>query len=168
MLERGPIPPDRRVATAFVIFLDPDEGAPCTLIFGDRGRLKPQPSVSVSTEARTPGQLHHETDISVISDISSSRHTSSFALKCASNMHRKRAYSRANRRLFPWKDPNLLYYVPELPKPFSARTESSSVSTSWTGPVRTGTGIIWAIFSPALSSIATAPRLVISTRISPR
>jgi len=40
---------------------------------------------------------------------------------------------------------------PELPNPFSARAESSSSSTASTGPVNTGTGIIWAIFSPAFS-----------------
>jgi len=57
---------------------------------------------------------------------------------------------------------------PELPNPFSARAESSRVSTSSTVPVSTGTGIICAIFSPAFSSTVASPRLVISTRISPR
>jgi len=59
-------------------------------------------------------------------------------------------------------------YRPELPKPFAARADSSRLATSSTAPVSTGTGIIWAIFSPAFSSTAASPRLVISTRISPR
>lgn len=59
-------------------------------------------------------------------------------------------------------------YWPELPNPFSARAESSRLSTSSTVPVKTGTGIIWAIFSPAFSSTDASVRLVISTRISPR
>jgi hypothetical protein len=33
-------------------------------------------------------------------------------------------------------------YLPELPKPLAARADTSSVSTSWTSPVSTGTGII--------------------------
>src|SRR5260370_11258368 len=41
---------------------------------------------------------------------------------------------------------------PELPKPLFARAESSRLSTSSTWPVRTGTGIIWAIFSPGFTS----------------
>ena len=59
-------------------------------------------------------------------------------------------------------------YLPELPNPFSARAESCNVSTSRTRPVRTGTGTICAIFSPACNSTACSPRLVIRTRISPR
>ena len=58
--------------------------------------------------------------------------------------------------------------VPELPNPFSARAESSSDSTVSIVPVSTGTGIIWAIFSPARNSSALSPRLVIRMRISPR
>jgi hypothetical protein len=57
---------------------------------------------------------------------------------------------------------------PELPKPFSAREESSRLSTVWTAPVRIGTGIIWAIFSPAAMGTAVSPRLVIRIRTSPR
>lgn len=59
-------------------------------------------------------------------------------------------------------------YFPELPKPFSARRESSRASTSAIEPVRTGTGIIWAIFSPAARVMGCSPRFVMRMRISPR
>ena len=80
----------------------------------------------------------------------------------------KQGASRANLLTLRQKDHQGRLYRPELPKPFSARAESSRSSTWATAPVRTGTGIIWAIFSPAFSSTAASPRLVMSTRISPR
>ena len=57
---------------------------------------------------------------------------------------------------------------PELPNPFSAREESCRVSASSTKPVRTGIGIICAIFSPGWRAMEASPRLVMRTRISPR
>jgi len=57
---------------------------------------------------------------------------------------------------------------PELPNPFSAREDSSREATSSMAPVSTGTGIICAIFSPALRLRGMSPRLVIRMRISPR
>src|SRR5947209_14637616 len=55
-----------------------------------------------------------------------------------------------------------------LPKPLAARAESSSESTRATAPVSTGTGTIWAILSPAASSMGDWVRLTMTMRISPR
>jgi len=63
--------------------------------------------------------------------------------------------------------PCALSYVPELPKPFSSLAEPSRLSTSWTRPVRTGTGTIWATFSPAAIVTGVSLRFVITIKISP-
>jgi len=79
-----------------------------------------------------------------------------------------RRFHRSRLRSLAGPEARSRPYLPELPNPFAARAEASRLSTSSTAPVSTGTGIICAILSPAWSCTAASPRLVMSTRISPR